>query len=99
MTIAVKSLPSYSPQALPVIAGGEGRYAQNELQSIKDVLAAYSVCLPQAANKAPTAPSDGMIRLSRDPWRPVSGQTTDQWVYWDAAGSVWRLLATAPTNT
>lgn len=72
---------------------------QNELQRIKSVLAAYSDRLPQATDKAPTAPSDGMIRLSRDPWRPVSGQTADAWVYYDAAGSVWRYLSTAPTNT
>jgi len=99
MTITVKAPPSYTPQALPLLDGGDGKYMQNELVRLQAVLRAYQNLLPQAASEAPKTLVDGMIRLSRDPWRPVSGQTTDQLVYWDAAGSLWRLLATAPTNS
>jgi hypothetical protein len=97
--IIVKPPPSYTTQALPVLEGGDGKYLQNELQRIKSVLDSYQDLLPQAASKAPLKPIDGMIRLSRDPWRPVTGTTVDALVYYDAAGAVWQLLGTPPTNT
>jgi hypothetical protein len=99
MAITTKPPPTYTPQALPILDGGSGKYMQSELQSIKSVLDNYQAMLPQAAIKAPIKPVDGMIRLSRSPWWPVSGQTADAWVYWDAAGQVWLYTSTAPTNT
>ena len=91
--------PSYTPSSLPILPGGDGPYTQKELRRIGSTIDTIAQMLPQAATKAPTQLSDGMQRLARDPWRPVAGQTTDQWVYYDAAGGVWRLLSTAPTNT
>jgi hypothetical protein len=54
---------------------------------------------PQVATVTPKVLVDGMQRLTRNGWHPVAGQTTDQWVYWDAKGVVWRLLSTSPTTT
>lgn len=87
------------PAIVPVIPGGAGIAAQKELAQLRTAVQSMALLIPQVAVKAPDAPVDGMIRLSRSPWRPVSGQTTDQWCYFDGAGQIWRLLATAPTDT
>lgn len=93
------TLPAYSSGILPLLEGGEGPYAQREFNKLASVLRVYASMLPQAATQAPKNPADGMIRLSRNPWRPVAGQTVDKLVYYDAAGGVWRYLSTDPTNT
>lgn len=99
MAITTKEPPSYTPAALPLLDGGDSRYLQTELRDLKSVLDTYRLMLPQASVKPPKQLIDGMRRLSRNPWWPVSGQTVDAWVYWDAAGKVWRFDATAPTTT
>lgn len=89
----------YTRGPQPLLPGGEDAYVQNELNTVSTAINTTAQFAVFSAKKAPPVPVDGMVRLSRDPWRPVSGQTTDQWVYYDAAGGVWRLLGTAPTNT
>jgi hypothetical protein len=89
----------YVRNPLPILVGGESAFYNNELQRISDTFKAYLEMLPQAATKAPDRLIDGMVRLSRDPWRPVASQTVDKWVYYDAAGGIWRYLATDPSNT
>jgi hypothetical protein len=98
-TLRTLTPPIYSPQVLPLLPGGEGPYTQAELRRLQTVLAAYQNLLPQASTQAPVNLVDGMIRLARSPWWPVAGQAADAWVYWDAAGVVWRYQATAPTTT
>lgn len=99
VTLRTLSPPVYTPAVLPILPGGEGPYTQAELRRLQTVLGAYLNLLPQAAIKAPVTLVDGMIRMARDPWWPVAGQTADKWVYFDAAGAVWRYLATDPTTT
>jgi hypothetical protein len=90
----------YAVSALtPILAGGQDRYYGQQLSLISISISSLIALTPQAATAAPKTPIDGMVRLARDPWRPVAGQTTDQWVYYDAAGKVWRLQGTSPTNT
>jgi hypothetical protein len=91
--------PRYVVGSAPALPGGDAVYLDSQLQAIANSLAGINLMTPQSATAAPKTLLDGMMRLSRNPWRPVAGQTTDQLVYWDAAGAVWRLLATAPTNT
>lgn len=91
--------PLYTVAAPPSIPGGDAVYLAAQLGAIANSLSGIRAMTPQSATVAPKALLDGMVRLSRDPWRPVSGQTADAWVYWDAAGGIWRFQATAPTNT
>lgn len=93
------TIASLGPAIVPLIEGGAAVAARSELAHLRTAIQTAVLLIPQTAVKAPTAPVDGMIRLSRAPWRPVSGQTTDQWVYFDGAGQIWRLLATAPIDT
>lgn len=92
-------IPAYKQGILPLLPGGEGPFAQREFDKLETVLSSHTDMLPQAATKAPSVLADGMIRLARNPWRPVSGQTVDKWVYYDAAGGIWRYTDTDPTNT
>lgn len=91
--------PRYVVGSTPSLPGGDAVYLDSQLSAIANSLAGINLMTPQSATAAPKTLLDGMMRLSRNPWRPVSGQTVDQWVYWDAAGSVWRLTTTSPTNT
>lgn len=91
--------PLYTVASPPTIPGGDAVYLAAQLAAIANSLSGVRLMTPQSAAVAPKVLQDGMLRLSRDPWRPVSGQTADAWVYYDAAGATWRLLATAPTNT
>jgi len=97
--LQVGTIPAYAPTLVPVIPGGNEAFTLNELQNLGDTVAKLVLMCPQSATALPKKLKDGMIRLARDPWWPVSGQTADAWVYWDAAGQVWRLLSTAPTTT
>lgn len=90
---ARSDLPSsFTPGSPPVLPGGDKRYLQSQLDQIAASLNAVVLLTPQPATVAPKGPVDGMVRLSRSPWRPVSGTTTDAWVYWDAPSSSWLLL-------
>lgn len=93
------SPPLYTVAAPPSIPGGDAIYLASQLTAIANSLSGLRTLAAQSATVAPKVLLDGMIRLARNPWRPVAGQTADAWVYWDAAGSVWRFQATAPTNT
>jgi hypothetical protein len=75
------------------------RYLDNQLRAISNAIQGLALLAPQSSTEAPKTLVDGMVRLSRNPWRPVAGQVTDQWVYYDLAGLCWRLLSTAPTTS
>ena len=92
-------LTTYSSGFVPLLEGGESAFVKRELETLRAVLEDVLIMTPQSATKAPPRLKDGMRRLSRNPWRPVSGQTADAWVYWDAAGQLWRYESTAPTTT
>ncbi len=68
------------------------QFLKGELQKIAISTSKTSLMTPQPAIKAPTEIADGMIRLSRSPWRPLSGQTVDTWVYYDAPSGSWKAL-------
>lgn len=89
----------YSPANLPILGDGLAPYLQRELNKIRDAIYTTQRMTPQAASTAPKVLLDGMPRLSRYPWWPVSGQTADAWVYYDAVGKVWRYSSTAPTSS
>jgi hypothetical protein len=57
-----------------------------------------SMCVSNAMQE-PKVLQDAQVRLARYPWWPVSGQTADNWVYYDEAAGIWRYLSTAPTST
>lgn len=82
----------YTPSAYPTIPGGESFYLRAELDKIAASIRQLAAHTPQAATSAPSNPPDGLQRLARAPWRPVSGQTTDAWVFWDAVAKAWALL-------
>jgi hypothetical protein len=85
--------------AQPILDGGDAAYSRRELDAIKVSLDSTQAFAVYAITKAPDPPLDGMRRLSRWPWWPVSGQAADAWVYYDAVGKVWRYDATAPTSS
>lgn len=102
MTASVKpSAPTPPSQgAMPILEGeGAQTWVNKRVKSILTSLASLIQCAVSNSMAAPKVPQDGQLLLARYPWRPVSGQTTDQWVYYDGAAGIWRLLATAPTNT
>jgi len=72
--------------------GSDSLYVLRELQAIGKSLNSVQLLTPQAAVSVPSTLIDGMQRLARAPWRPVTGQTEDAWVYWDASAAVWKLL-------
>ncbi len=81
---------AYTVSPLPSLASSDRDYMNRELGNIAASIRALNMLCPQAASKAPVAPLDGTPRLSRAPWRPLEGQTEDQWVYYDAASSSWK---------
>jgi hypothetical protein len=91
--------PSYPKGLLPVIPGGENAFAQKQFDQIRSSIASALLMIPQSATTPPTTLIDGMPRLARAPWRPIAGLGADAWVYWDAAGQVWRLGTSNPQNT
>jgi hypothetical protein len=99
MTAKSTAPTAYSTSVQPILPGGADAYVQKELGRIQAAIKATQALTPSAAVKAPEKPVDGMMRLARFPWRPVSGQTADAWVYYDAVGAAWRYLSTAPTNS
>lgn len=87
------------PTLVPLIPGGAEPYAANTMQRLQTMAENTLLMTPQAATQAPATLLDGMKRLARSPWRPVSGQTVDAWVYYDAAAGKWLFEGTAPTTT
>jgi hypothetical protein len=67
-------------------------YLKNELAKVAACTETLALMTPQPAVKLPPQIADGMIRLARSPWRPVSGQTVDEWVYYDAPSATWKVL-------
>lgn len=97
---AVSTEPAaFSIPAQPLLPGGGDTFVQNIAQRLQIAIEGLRRMVPHAAIKAPTTPRDGMVRLARRPWWPVSGQAADAWVYYDATGRVWRYLSTAPTQS
>jgi hypothetical protein len=82
----------YTPSPAPTLDGGDVLWGQQQFDRISATLNSLLALTPQPATAAPKAPQDGMIRLARSPWRPVSGQTADKWVYWDAPSGSWLYL-------
>lgn len=70
----------YGTGPTPIDTTGYQNYVQKELEKIATSLSTICALLPQAATRAPTKPIENMQRFSKDPWRPVAGQTTDRWV-------------------
>lgn len=91
------SMDTYVANVEPILEGGDSSFVLAELAKIQDVFRSTQAMIPQAANKAPSSPQDGMVRLARAPWRPVADQTGDAWVYFDGSSSTWMLLPTAPS--
>lgn len=81
---------AYTVSPLPSLPTSDRDYMNRELNNIAASIRALNMLVPQAASKAPSAPLDGTPRLSRAPWRPLAGQTEDQWVYYDAATDTWK---------
>ena len=81
---------AYTVSPLPSLPASDRDYMNRELNNIAASIRALNMLVPQAAIKAPSAPLDGSLRLSRDPWRPLDNQTEDQWVYYDAAAGAWK---------
>ena len=73
----------------PVINEDLGAYLAEELRKIANAMKDARELLPQEATTAPDNPRPGMIRYSRDPWRPVGG-VVDLMVYWD--GTAWQAV-------
>jgi hypothetical protein len=89
-----------SKGSLPILEGaGVLRWLQTRVTSLLAVTTQLVQMAVSNAQTAPTPPQDGMVRLARYPWWPVSGQTADAWVYYDTSGALWRYLSTAPTST
>lgn len=102
MTASVKpSAPATPSQGSMPIMGGEGAqvWAYARIKTMLNSIASLITCAVSNSMAAPKVPQDGQLLLARAPWRPVSGQTADGWVYYDQAAGIWRLLATTPTNT
>lgn len=79
------TLPTTLQGALPAANGQFGK--------LRDSINNLNVFAPITATQAPPGdPSDGMIRLAKSPWRPVSGQTQDAWVYYNAHAGAWEYL-------
>lgn len=92
--------PSPSQGAMPLLEGeGAQVWAFQRIKTLLNSVTALVACAVSNSLSAPKTPQDGQVLLARSPWRPVSGQTTDQWVYYDGAAGIWRLLSTSPTNT
>jgi hypothetical protein len=102
MTASVKtSTPSAAPlqTAQPTLGENLVRWANRNSGNLAASVSKLVAFCVSNAKAAPTKPQDGMLRLARSPWWPVSGQTADAWVYYDAAGNTWQYLTTPPTNT
>lgn len=105
--LAIPSVPkaqigianTYLKGVLPILSGGAAKFGQKQFDQLDKTIAHLLIMNPQSATAAPQQLFDGMRRLSRAPWRPVTGQIADAWVYFDAASGLWRLLSTAPSNT
>lgn len=74
-----------TPPGTPASLAEEFRRLDAALRDLTDFA-------PRAATREPTKGRDGMIRLSRAPWRPVLSQTVDRWVYFDGATNKWAYL-------
>ena len=99
---SVKSSAPVAPsQGVQPLLEGEGAqvWAQQRIKSLLNSVASLIQASVSNSMAAPKTPQDCQLLLSRDPWRPVAGQTADAWVYFDGAAGIWRFLATAPTNT
>lgn len=90
---------NYVNSIIPIMSQGAAAFTQAQLARLLSKLPEMILMLPQTATEVPKQLRDGMIRLARNPWYPVSGQAADAWVYFDAAGQVWRYLRqTDPTS-
>lgn len=87
------SLPAgYAQRPQPILEGRDKQYLDQELTAVGVAIGSLLRMTPQPATVAPKAPADGMIRLSRSPWRPLSGQTVDAWVYFDGPTAAWKPM-------
>lgn len=82
----------YVQSLLPITPDGYQRYYQNEFGRVEVSTKSIYDMVPCPATAAPKVPRDGMVRLSRSPWRPVAGTTTDAWVFYDLPSASWKLL-------
>lgn len=92
-------LPTLVQLPVPTLPGGAAVYTQQQVVNLTAVINELLIMCPQSATRAPQRLKDGMKRLARNPWWPVAGQVKDEWVYWDAAGQVWRYFIAEPTTT
>lgn len=94
------SPPALRVGALPILGGeGTATWTKNRFDQLQNTISSLTAAAVSNAKQVPAPLQDGMIRLARYPWWPVSGQSADAWVYYDACGAIWRLLSTAPTST
>lgn len=99
MTVKTTGPIPYNRGSSPVLPGGDARHLEDELGHIQNSVDSLVLMCPQVSTVPPKILIDGMIRLSRNPWRPVTSQSIDSWVYYDAVGKSWRYLSTNPTTT
>ena len=92
MAVPISAPKGFIRTSVPILAGGDGQYLSNELDAIQASITTILIFSPCAATKPPTALGDGMVRLSRAPWRPLAGQTVDTWVYYDAPTATWLAM-------
>lgn len=92
--------PSLGVGSLPILEGaGVFQWAQNRFNQLQATIGSLVAMAVGNAKALPKSPQDGMLKLARYPWWPVSGQSGDAWVYYDASGAAWRYLGTSPTST
>ncbi len=89
-TQLIQAPPPYIPTPMPLLPSGLGPYAQREYEKIGRSLNALVLLTPQGANAEPKTLMDGMVRMSRAPWRPLVGQTDDAWVFYDGPSQTWK---------
>jgi hypothetical protein len=91
LVMAKSAVPvGYKPGAKPILPDADSRYLDQQLQNISNSISTIVVMTPQPATEPPKVLMDGMWRLARSPWRPLSGQTADQWVWYDATAGAWK---------
>ena len=77
---------SYIPTLTPQSEPGEAKvikWVLANLLKIKTAVDQTTVMTPQSATKAPANPQDGMQRLARAPWCPITAGVTNVWVFFD----------------
>jgi hypothetical protein len=63
------------------------KWVYTNLKLIMTAINQLVIMTPQSAIRAPAKPQDGMQRLARAPWCPITANETNVWVYWDVTAN------------